>query len=221
MPACRDNVDLGREVDRHDKPRCNAEANVGAQNCSAQFISRAGQCTAPTLVVLLILLVGRPEAAHAFPPYQQWISKKAGFEANCAYCHLNANGPIGKGAGQEGRLNSKEQSKLHSADSPILNSFGRQLIKRLGYERFVAGVSDPGSVVAAIKSYDLDGDGVSDGVEMEHGTLAFDPLSAPPQLVWMHRLKESLGFVLTVAISGIVGALGLAGLAKAMRESTE
>ena len=172
-----------------------------------------------SVLLALILTLYTQGAVSAFPQFQQWISKKAGFEVDCSYCHLNSGGPMGDGSGQEGSLTDDEKSKLHTKDSPVLNEFGRQLIGKLGYDRVVSGVSDPGLVANAMKVYDLDGDGVSDGAEMEHGSLPDDPLSAPPQLAWFHRLSAHLPFILTVTLSGFAAAAGLIGLATLLKES--
>jgi hypothetical protein len=161
------------------------------------------------------------QAAHAFPPFERWISQKAGFQTDCAYCHVNPAGPSGHGVGQEGRLDERQKQHLHSADSPILNSFGQHLLKTLSYDKVVSSVSDPGSLAVQMKGYDLDGDGVSDGEEMEHGTLAYDPLSAPPALVWMERLKQNWSFVVTLAVSSLAGAAGLFFLAMERKDAAK
>lgn len=161
-----------------------------------------------------------PEAAHSFPPFEKWISQKAGFQTDCAYCHVNGAGPTGNGFGQLGSLDQHQNASLHTADSAILNSFGQHILKTLSYERVVSCVSNPGALASQMKRYDLDGDGVSDGDEMDHGTLANDPLSAPPELVWMERLRRNQAFVAELAFSAILGAIGLWVLSTKM-ESTD
>ncbi len=161
-----------------------------------------------------------PEAARSFPPFEKWISQKAGFQTDCAYCHVNAAGPSGNGFGQLGSLDEHENATLHTADSAILNSFGQHLLKTLTYEKVVSCVSDPGALASEMKRYDLDDDGVSDGDEMEHGTLAFDPLSAPPELVWKERLRRNQAFVATLVLSAILGVIGLWSLSEKL-ESTK
>lgn len=146
--------------------------------------------------------------AQAFPQFEQWISKKAGFQTNCAYCHLNAAGPLGNGNGQEGALTDQQRSNLHTKDSPILNEFGQHLIARLSYQKVVSSVEDPQALALVMKAYDLDGDGVPDGEEMLHGTLPQDPLSAPPGLIWSRRLKDNSLFLWCIWSSAIVAAIG-------------
>ncbi|HEY9869757.1 MAG TPA: thrombospondin type 3 repeat-containing protein [Candidatus Obscuribacterales bacterium] len=163
---------------------------------------------------VLLLTAG---SASAYPQYAEWISKKAGFQANCAYCHINRDGPTGSGAGQTGSLTKQELARLHTPDSPIVNDFGKSLIAHLGYARIVQGITDPDSVARELRSYDLDGDGITDGAEMQHGTLADDPTSAPPSLIWWVRLQRNMGFVATVAIASVVGAIGCFGLARALK----
>jgi len=156
-------------------------------------------------------------SASAYPPYAEWISKKAGFQANCAYCHLNSQGPIGSGPGQTGSLSDLSRSQLHTGESPIMNEFGKSLIAHLGTDKIVQGMNDPAEIAEAMNAYDLDGDGVSDGIEMAHGTLANDPNSAPPGLIWQGRLRKNAGFVATVAIASVVGAIGCFGLSATFR----
>jgi hypothetical protein len=155
--------------------------------------------------------------ASAYPQYAEWISKKAGFQANCAYCHINRDGPTGSGRGQTGSLTKRELAGLHTPDSPIVNDFGRSLIAHLGYAKVVQGITDPESVAREMRGYDLDGDGIADDIEMQHGTLADDPASAPPSLIWQVRLRRNMGFVATVAIASMVGAIGCFGLARALK----
>lgn len=178
-----------------------------------------------TIIALASCLAGLtigcvPEAAWSFPPFEKWISEKSGFQTDCAYCHVNSAGPTGNGFGQLGRLDERQSASLHTADSAILNSFGQHLLKTLTYEKVLSSVSDPVVLALQMKSYDLDGDGVSDGDEMEHGTLANDPLSAPPELVWKERLRRNQAFVATLAFSAILGAIGLWVLSTKM-ESTD
>ncbi len=165
----------------------------------------------------VFLLFGTIGSAGAYPQYAKWISKKAGFEANCAYCHSNSQGPTGSGPGQSGSLSEDARTKLHTAESLILNEFGKSLIARLGHGRVLQGMSNPEEIAEAMKAFDLDDDGISDGVEMTHGTLADDPNSAPPSLIWQVRLRRSAGFVSTVAIASIIGAIGCFGLANTYR----
>lgn len=167
----------------------------------------------PAACVLFLTAGG----ALAYPQYAEWISKKAGFQANCAYCHVNRDGPTGAGAGQTGSLTKRELARLHTPDSPIVNHFGKSLISHLGYARVAQGVTDPESVAREMQDYDLDGDGIADGIEMQHGTLADNPTSAPPSLVWQVRLRRNMGFVATVAIASLIGAIGCFGLARALK----
>jgi hypothetical protein len=130
---------------------------------------------------------------------------------------MNSQGPTGSGVGQLGSLSEEQKTKLDTADSPILNSFGQSIIKRLGYQAVVDNVADPAKLADALKSSDLDGDGIADGVEMEHGTLANDPESAPWDLVWKVRLQRNIGFVLAILVSGLLAFVGLIGLSKKLR----
>lgn len=166
-------------------------------------------------IVIALALLALP--AWCFPPYAKWISKHSKTQVDCSYCHLNSQGPTGSGPGQLGSLTEEQKTKLDTAESPILNSFGQSIIKRLGYQSVIDDVGDPQKLADALKSSDLDGDGISDGVEMEHGTLANDPESAPWELIWKVRLQRNCGFLLTVLISGCLTVIGLIGLSKRLR----
>lgn len=153
-------------------------------------------------------------SAIAFPQYADWISEKSGKPIDCAYCHVNAEGPQGGGPGQIGSLSDVQLAKLRTPESPILNAFGQSLIKHLGYEGVAQGLTDPAGVAQKMKAFDMDGDGISDGDEMLYGTLPSDSLSAPPQLVWQKRLEKHMPFVLLVGGCGVAGAIALFMLSK-------
>lgn len=166
------------------------------------------------LAFTILAAAGLTAPVAAFPQYAQWISKHSGSQVDCAYCHINASGPLGSGQGQEASLSKEELAKMHTADSPVLNDFGKSLIRREGLDKVMANIATPEVIVADMKAYDLDGDGISDGAEMEHGTLADDPLSAPPSMVWQVRLRRDLPFVLLVLGGAGAAALGLVKLAR-------
>lgn len=156
--------------------------------------------------------------AVSFPQYAQWISKRSGVQVDCTYCHLSPDGPQGTGPGQLGSIKEDQLKLVHTADSPIVNAFGKSILKHIGYQEFIRDTEDPSKLSSALKAYDLDGDGVSDGDEMEHGTLANDPLSAPPALLSAARLKRHGGFIAEVALSGILAASGFWGLSRQFSE---
>jgi hypothetical protein len=167
-----------------------------------------------SLFAAIATLVLTSVPAVAFPAYADWISKKSGTQVDCAYCHLSVYGPSGSGAGQTGSLSESQSALIHTANSPILNKFGQEIIAKYGYNNVLTNMQVPEKLAAAMSKYDLDGDGVNDGTEMEYGTLADDPLSAPASLVWWINLQRNALFVSVVAISAICAAAGLYGLVR-------
>lgn len=133
---------------------------------------------------LLVLFCG--SAALAYPEYQSFVEKHSHKSVDCAMCHLNSNGPIGKEPGQIGSLSPKQFEALNAArvaidpemlkaDSPILNRFGNSIIKTIGKKKFVQFRNDPEKLAEALgKKSDLDEDGIPDSVEYLDGT---DPLN--------------------------------------------
>lgn len=138
------------------------------------------------LALATIMLILSASSASAYPDYQQFVEKHSGKTVNCALCHTNANGPVGKEEGQIGSLSQKDLQALNSAraslepgmlkeDSPILNRFGNSIIKTLGKRKFVELRSDPAKLAEALdKKSDLDEDGIADAQEYLDGT---DPLN--------------------------------------------
>jgi hypothetical protein len=163
---------------------------------------------------MTMLWVGTLCPSVAFPQYADWITEKSGRQVDCAYCHINAEGPQGTGPGQIGSIKDDDLPKLRTAESPILNAFGKSIIKHVGYAGVAEGMMDPSSVAQKLKAFDMDGDGISDGVEMEFATLPSDPLSAPPHLLWQKRLEKNMPFVLLIGVCGIAGAIALFMLSK-------
>jgi hypothetical protein len=153
-------------------------------------------------------------SVQAFPAYAEWISKKSGTQVDCAYCHISLYGPTGSGRGQTGSLSAEQSKLLHTADSPILNEFGKHIIATYGYDKVLSEMATPEKLAQEMSKYDLDGDGVNDGVEMQNATLADDPLSAPPSLIWWINLQRHAFFVAIIAISAICSAAGLYGLVR-------
>jgi hypothetical protein len=161
-----------------------------------------------TAIALFLFSIACP-SAQAFPAYAEWISKKSGTQVDCAYCHKSIFGPTGNGPGQTGSLSAAESKLLHTANSPILNDFGKQIMAKYGYDKVLSEMSTPEKLAQEMTRYDLDGDGVNDGAEMEYGTLADDSLSAPPSLIWWINLQRHALFVSVIAISAICAAAGL------------
>src|SRR4029453_445845 len=92
--------------------------------------------------IVSVVLVVTTCSGLAYPQYAEWISKKARFEANCAYCHANGQGPSGSGSGQTGSLSDADRAKQHTAESPIVNEFGKSLIAHLTYGKIIQGMND-------------------------------------------------------------------------------
>lgn len=169
---------------------------------------------------LLSPFLHSPEAI-AFPQYAEWISKKSKVQVNCAYCHINPLGPRGNEVGQLGSFNEKQIEKMHTVDSPVLNSFGKSLISKVGYMGVVQHVVKPEELAQLMTKYDLDKDGVSDGVEMSYGTLANDDQSAPPGLIWQVRPERNWQFIAMLCLAALCLFVSLFGLAnsKALTKS--
>lgn len=130
--------------------------------------------------------------ASAYPEYQSFIEKHSGKSVNCAVCHANGNGPVGKEEGQIGSLSEKDMQVLNSAraaiepgmlkeDSPILNRFGNSIIRAIGKKKFVELRSDPIKLADALgNKSDLDEDGIPDSQEFLDGTDPLNKLHGDP-----------------------------------------
>lgn len=145
--------------------------------------------------------------ANAYPEFQQFVEKHSGKSVNCALCHSNGNGPVGKESGQIGGLNEKEIQTLNSArtalepnmlkaDSPILNKFGNSIIRSIGKKKFLENRSYPEKLAEQIdKKTDTDEDGIPDAEEYLDGTDPTNNAHGDPLkllLVNFNRYKSHL-----------------------------
>ncbi len=158
--------------------------------------------------------------AGSYPQYQTFVEKHSGRTVNCSMCHVNDNGPVGDGGGQIGSLSAAEMTRLNQAraamqpgqnvDSPILNKFGNQIIKKLGRANFLQTVSDPGQLGIALGDRDdLDGDGIPDSREFLDGTDPLNKFHGDPWLMLKNNMLRYKVHLLLAAVSIGLAVYGL------------
>lgn len=179
-----------------------------------------GARIATGLAAVTALVTGCAPRAEAYPEFQRHLVTSTGRSVNCAFCHENADGPEGTAPGQIGRLSPAELAQLgqaraaflpdNRATSPILNSFGNQMLNRLGKTRILELRLVPGELAAALPvDSDLDRDGISDADELRAGTHPLLDTDGNPWRLFQHNAwKHRVSLALTLAAT-ILGLYGL------------
>jgi len=173
----------------------------------------------PARFVLLALFVAAP-ALHANPEFHRFIVKNSGRSIDCAFCHVNRDGPEGTGPGQVGHLTPEELEKLGraraalapnmKAESPILNAFGNHIINSIGKQKFVEMRLAPEQLAKALpKDSDLDHDGIPDAQEYLDGTHPLMKNDGRPWLLFKNNFRNNIGQILLAVGATLIGLFGL------------
>jgi hypothetical protein len=171
------------------------------------------------LIFLLALCVAAP-ALHAFPEFHRFIIKNSGRAVDCAFCHVNRDGPEGTGPGQIGHLTPQEMEKLGRAraalapnmkpESPILNAFGNHIINSIGKQKFAELRLAPEQLAKVLpKDSDLDHDGIPDAQEYLDGTHPLMKSDGRPWLLFKNNFRASLAQILLAFGATVIGLFGL------------
>jgi hypothetical protein len=170
-------------------------------------------------VALCWLLVFVPKA-FAYPEFQAFIKKNSGRSVDCAYCHVNPNGPEGNGPGQLGSLTPEEFNRLNFArgafdpgrntDSPILNAFGNRILKDVGKKKFLEVKGHPADLAAALgPTVDLDGDGIPDSREFLDGTHPLKDGDGDPWLLFLSNFQKNRSQIFLLIAATLFTLYGL------------
>jgi hypothetical protein len=173
----------------------------------------------PSLIILLALVVAAP-ALHANPEFHRFIVKNSGRSIDCAFCHVNRDGPEGTGPGQIGHLTPAELEKLGRAraalapnmkpESPILNVFGNHIINSIGKQKFAELRLAPEQLARALpKDSDLDHDGIPDAQEYLDGTHPLMKGDGRPWLLFRNNFRANLAQILLAFGATVIGLFGL------------
>lgn len=173
----------------------------------------------PSLTILLALFFVVP-TLHAYPEFHTFIVKHSRRSIDCAYCHVNRDGPEGPGPGQVGHLKPEELEQLGraraalapnmKADSPILNTFGKHIINSIGKQKFVEMRLAPAQLATALpKDSDLDHDGIPDAQEYLDGTHPLMKSDGRPWLLFKCNFRANLVQILLAAGATVIGLFGL------------
>jgi hypothetical protein len=173
----------------------------------------------PSLIILLALFVAAP-ALHANPEFHRFIVKNSGRSIDCAFCHVNRDGPEGTGPGQIGHLTPAELEKLGraraalapnmKAESPILNAFGNHIINSIGKQKFIEIRLAPEQLSRALpKDCDLDHDGIPDAQEYLDGTHPLMKSDGRPWLLFKNNFRANLTQILLAFGATVIGLFGL------------
>jgi len=158
--------------------------------------------------------------AFAYPDFQAFIKKNSGRAADCAFCHVNPNGPEGNGPGQLGSLTPEEFNRLNyaraafepgrSVHSPILNAFGNRIISDLGKKNFLEFKTHPKDLAESLgKTVDLDGDGISDSQEYLDGTHPLKNTDGDPLSLLLVNLSRNRFHVIILILATLITLWGL------------
>lgn len=172
-----------------------------------------------TLVLLVVIGLGWPAGAEAYPEFQAFAQKNSGRQVNCGMCHANPDGPNGVKPGQIGAFSAAELERLGRArqafqpgvpvDSPILNAFGNHIIQTIGRTAFIGLRPHPAGLAPALgHSTDLDQDGIPDAQEYLQGTDPLDSQSGDPWALFVHnvvRFRDHIFMLLLATIAGLYG----------------
>lgn len=178
--------------------------------------------TARSAITAAIWLCGlHCGSVHAYPEFQQFAEKKSGRTTDCATCHTNPTGPVGKGQGQIGSFSEKEIAQLNEArsalqpgqdvDSPILNHFGDLIIKKVGKMKVLQAKEHPEQLVSDYgMDNDLDGDGVPDAQEYLDGTDPLNKYHADAGRIFLVNLVKYAPHLIAAAIGVFLLDFGFA-----------
>jgi hypothetical protein len=168
----------------------------------------------------IILLLAVAGTVQAYPEFQKQIVEASGRTINCAMCHEHSDGPEGTAPGQIGHLSSAEQAELGRAraafnpggnvTNPILNTFGNHIINSLGKKQLLELKVTPGELSNKLpQDSDLDGDGITDAVELRMGSHPLIKSDGDPWLLFKNNLLTNIGQILLMLAATVLGLWGL------------
>ena len=177
------------------------------------------------LASILALTLGAN--AYSYPQFQMYVEKHSGRATNCAMCHINDNGPTGDGPGQTGSLTKDEQTRLDFAraamapgqnvNSPILNEFGNQIIRKLGRAKFLQLIATPEQLSADLGTQsDVDQDGIPDSIEFMEGTSPVNKYSGDPWRLFAVNLGRNWKDILLAVLAVAATSYGLSHILRAL-----
>lgn len=172
-----------------------------------------------SFIILLALCIAAP-VLHAYPEFHRFIVKNSRRAIDCAFCHVNRDGPEGTGPGQIGHLTPEELERLGHAraalapgmkvDSPILNAFGNHIINSIGKQQFAELRVAPEQLAKALpKDSDLDHDGIPDVQEYLDGTHPLLASDGRPWLLFKNNFRNNLVQILLTFGATVIGLFGL------------
>ena len=175
--------------------------------------------TLPALVAA-VMVAGIASRAAAYHEFQSWIDARNDRTVNCAFCHAHGDGPDGVKPGQIGALTPEQLTMLNEArqafepapevESPILNAFGNEIVRRLGRTQFIHLRQSPGDFPDAYGfDSDLDHDGIADAQEVLDATHPVNNQSGRPLALFLHNLRTSWGHVLMLVVATLFGLVGI------------
>ena len=170
--------------------------------------------------LVVILLLAAAGTVQAYPEFQKQIVAASGRAVHCALCHQHSDGPEGTAPGQIGHLTSAEQAELGRAraafnpggnvNSPILNAFANHIINSLGKKQFLELKLTPGELSNKLpQDSDLDGDGITDVVELRTGSHPLMKSDGDPWLLFKNNLSTNIGQILLMLAATVLGLWGL------------
>jgi hypothetical protein len=181
---------------------------------------------------VIVLLLAFAHTGFAYPEFQKFSQENSGRRVDCAMCHIAATGPSGTGLGQISGLSASEKELLSAAreakqpgqnvKSPILNSFGNEMVRSLGGEKIAEITTEPAKL-AALLGYksDLDEDGIADAQEYLDGTDPTNNQSGKPSALFVHNLRSNVvGLAVgVIAVCSILYGIGCLLRAYTLRRS--
>lgn len=181
--------------------------------------------------VFLLAVFAYSLTALAYPEFQRFSQEHGGQPINCAMCHASGDGPEGAGRGQIGSLTPEELNRLNAArgafsagvpvQSPILNTFGNNIIFQIGKTKFLELRAHP-EQLAEVYGFesDLDGDGIPDAQEYLDGTHPLNKVHGNPWKLFLHNLSVFKLHVVMLALATLAGLWGLSHLLYGLADRT-
>ncbi|HEY9788683.1 MAG TPA: hypothetical protein V6D17_25065 [Candidatus Obscuribacterales bacterium] len=181
----------------------------------------------PTSLSLLLLLACAAQPVFSYPQFQQFSEKHSGRPVDCAMCHSNESGPQGTGEGQIGSLDAEAMKRLNKAraamepqsdvNSPILNSFGNEIIRTLGKRKVLECMANPAKLAEFLgEKKDLDEDGIPDGQEFLDGTDPTNKFHGDPWKLFVANLNKYKAHVILAVLAIFALDFGFAHILKGM-----
>ncbi|MCB9367314.1 MAG: hypothetical protein H6508_09055 [Calditrichaeota bacterium] len=170
--------------------------------------------------IVALVFIGN---CFAYPEFQRFSQENSGRPINCAMCHVNGDGPEGASRGQIGSLTPVELNRLNAArgafapgmpvESPILNAFGNNIIRKIGKTKFLELRAHPEQLAEAYGfQSDLDEDGIPDAQEYLDGTNPLNRSHGNPWKLFVHNLNQYKLHIFLIILATVAGFYGLSNL---------